>query len=206
MVCAYIAYPCLPVNIFMTSSSSSSFSQRALCQLHLRILGATSETSSTALELKQNRTEPNRTEQGKAAKREEWDELGWRPKIVTTCKANYYQGRRRIGTELWALLPDGHVNVVMLHVSWLNAFHKITFNGFQLTKCIVGTKILVRGSSCFTEFTVKTLSLVQRVVKFYQSLPWSYLRVVLHVHISCLCLALGHTKFLTITQNNGICS
>lgn len=160
----------------------------------------------TWIKTKQNRTEQNRTEQGKAAKREECDELVRRPKIVTTCKANYYQGRRRIGTEFWALLPDGHVNVVMLHVSWLNAFHKITFNGFQLTKCIVGTKILVRGSSCFTEFTVKTLSLAQRVVKFYQSLPWSYLRVVLHVHISWLCLALGHTKFLTITQNNGICS
>lgn len=31
------------------------------------------------------------------------------------------------------------MSMVMLHVSWLNASHKITFNGFQLTKCILAT-------------------------------------------------------------------
>jgi len=32
------------------------------------------------------------------------------------------------------------MSMVMLHVSWLNASHKITFNGFQLTKCILAAK------------------------------------------------------------------
>lgn len=81
-------------------------------------------------------------------------------KIVTTCKAKYPKRRtchqmRQVALHFMTLAvvcPSPAIrkpspfqvphllamSMVMLHVSWLNAFHKITFNGFQLTKCICG--------------------------------------------------------------------
>jgi len=84
-----------------------------------------------------------------------------KPKIVTTCKAKYLSeehatkcGKLRYTSMMPGSCPSTvpkpslppdiklmPMSMVMLHVSWLNAFHKITFNGFQLTKCILGTKI-----------------------------------------------------------------